>query len=82
MKVGDRVDVGINTGEQVGPGKITNACDDVATVLVTVERPRGGPYTFGAPRGWFKQIGPGRWKLDMPENTRGEFILPEEEEEA
>jgi hypothetical protein len=83
MKVGDHVDVGINTGEKVGPGKIINVSDDAPAVMVTVERPRGGPYTFGAPRGWFKAIGPDRWQLDMPENTRerGQFFLPEEEEE-
>ncbi len=88
MKAGDHVDVGIDTGEKVGPGKITNVSDDdpmisvtaVPTVWVTVERPRGGPYTFGASRSLFKQVGPDRWELNMPANTRSDFLLDEERE--
>jgi len=79
MKVGDDVDVGLTTGEKVGPGKIDVLSHAAATVKVTVERPRVGLYTFEAPRTWFKQVAPDRWKLDLPDTARDEFILPEEE---
>jgi hypothetical protein len=73
---GDHVVVTVN-GEEVGPGRIVEAAAGVR-VFVVVERPRGGPYRFGAPRTWFEAAGPGQWRLHMPSPTRGEFILPEE----
>ena len=87
MKVGDHVDVYIDTGEKVGPGKIINphaaspmdSITGVPTVLVTVERPRRGPYQFGAPQNKFQQVGPDRWEIYMPAPTRGEFLLNEED---
>lgn len=72
---GDHVVVTVN-GEEVGPGRIVDADGD--RVFVVVERPRGGPYRFGATRTWFEAAGPRQWRLDMPSPTRGEFILPEE----
>ena len=76
MKVGDPVDVYIDTGEYVGPGKITQI--GAPTVRVIVERPRGGPYEFGAPQSDFQQIGPDRWRLNTPSTTRSVFLLEEE----
>ena len=82
MQIGDRVDVNINTGEKVGLGEIIALSDHHDKVSVTVERPRGGPYTFHVPRTWFKPTGEHEWQLDMPEitRTRGLFILPEEQD--
>jgi hypothetical protein len=75
MQVGDDVDVTVN-GEEVGPGRIVEAGGD--PVYVIVERPRGGPYRFGASRTFFKATGPEQWCIDMPSPTRSEFILPVE----
>ena len=75
MKEGDHVAVTVR-GEEVGPGRIVNADGD--TVYAVVERPRGGPYRFGASRIFFEDAGPGQWRIDMPSPTRREFILPEE----
>jgi hypothetical protein len=89
MKVGDHVDVHISTGEKVGPGKIVRIITNdpmapvagTTTIKVVVERPRGGPYEFGAPQSKFKQVGPDRWEVYMGSPTRGEFLLDEEKEE-
>ncbi len=72
MQVGDHVAVTVN-GEEVGPGKIVEAVGD--PVYVIVERPRGGPYRFGASRTFFEAAGPRQWLIDMPSPTRSEFIL-------
>jgi hypothetical protein len=82
VKVGDHVDVSLSNGEKVGPGRIDVVSDAAATVEVTVERPRGGPYTFHAARTFFTPAGPDRWQLVMPTTTRREFILPEDEESS
>jgi hypothetical protein len=47
MQVGDQVDVTV-IGREVGPGRIVDAIHD--PVLVTVRRPRGDDYQFGASR--------------------------------
>lgn len=88
MKVGDLVTVYIDTGEKVGPGKVINPnapspMDSITggtTVLVVVERPRGGPYQFGAPRNKFQEVGRDSWALYMPAPPRGEFLLDEEDQ--
>jgi hypothetical protein len=89
MKVGDHVDVYITTGEKVGPGKMIRIVSNdpmapvagTTTIKVIVERPRGGPFEFGAPPNMFRQVGPDRWEIYMPAPTRGEFLLEEEKDE-
>jgi hypothetical protein len=86
MKVGDHVDVYISTGEKVGPGKIIRIVSNdpmapvagTTTIKVIVERPRGGPYEFGASQHFFQQVAPDRWEIYMPAPSRGEFLLDEE----
>jgi hypothetical protein len=73
MRVGDNVTVTVG-GDEVGPACIVEASDDI--VYVVVERPRAGPYRFGASRTFFEFAGQGRWHIDMPSRTRREFIPP------
>jgi len=95
MKVGDLVEVSLNTGQAIYkniyklPGRIRTVSNDhpmvsltgVPEVYVTVEHPQEGrPYEFGAPLSWFEDAGPNRWTLNMPD--RGQFSLPDEEEKT
>jgi len=75
MQEGDHVAVTVK-GEVVGPGRIVKVGE--VTVRVLVERPRGGPHQFGAPRTLYKAAGPKQWRVDMPGPSRSVFILPEE----
>jgi hypothetical protein len=51
-----------------------------AQLVIYKNRGSGSNGTFKAARTFFTQAGPGRWELVMPTSTRGEFILPEDEE--